>query len=130
MFCPQLSILEYRKRKSVGGEAGPLDSSPPPCQPPNLTSGGDSSGSTRESLMRQGTHSPSQSSPHGLTGGSGEDGDSSPDLPLSPICPIILPPSPINFDTRSTAEETKRGIDIVVCIVNQENCGIVHEGSL
>lgn len=109
--CPQLSILEYRKRKSVGGEAGPLDSSPP-CQPPNRTSGGDFSGNVHESVLRGGPHSPSQSSPPGLTGGSGEDGDSSPDLPLSPIVPIILPPSPINFDTRITAEETKRGIDI------------------
>ncbi|KAG0713654.1 hypothetical protein GWK47_015736 [Chionoecetes opilio] len=59
----KLSILEYRKRKSVGGEAGPLDSSPPPCPPSHRN----------EFSLRGGPHSPSSSSPPGLMGGSGED---------------------------------------------------------
>lgn len=126
----QLSILEYRKRKSVGsdcdtrGLSGPRDSSPPPslsltcftvlpapsadssvssCNAFTMMSSSTPSTSTQESSL-----SPTYfSSPSKLA--HTEDGESPPDLALSPIQPFLLPHLSVVFDSNSTKNEVKRG---------------------
>nr|XP_053631900.1 uncharacterized protein LOC128688220 isoform X2 [Cherax quadricarinatus] len=126
IFLQQLSILEYRKRKSVSSEnesrvllSGPSDSSPPPssllcstvlsascadtCVSSNLSSA--SNTSTPEPSL-----SPTYLSPPQKTDRS-EASESSPDLVLSPVRPLLLAPLSIILDGKSTKDEVKRDVE-------------------
>ncbi|XP_042225569.1 uncharacterized protein LOC121868730 isoform X3 [Homarus americanus] len=117
----KLSILEYRKRKSVSSEgdnrglSGPSDSSPPrslsltcstvlsaPCADSSFSSNPSCSSniSTREPSI-----SPTYFSPSKLA--QTEADESSPDLALSPIQPLMITPLSIVLDSKSTKDEVK-----------------------
>ncbi|XP_071539077.1 uncharacterized protein upSET isoform X2 [Panulirus ornatus] len=125
----KLSILEYRKRKSVGsdcdsrGLSGPTDSSPLPslsltCFTVLPTHSTDSSVSSFNAINMMSSSTPSTStqesslsptyfsSPSKLA--QTEDGESPPDLALSPIHPFLLPPLSVVFESKSTKDEVKR----------------------
>ncbi|XP_047495883.1 mediator of DNA damage checkpoint protein 1-like isoform X3 [Penaeus chinensis] len=121
----KLSILEYRKRKSVSSESetrganGPRDQSPPPLPPPPGASGAplaDTSGSCAPnpvtlpsaSTTQELLSSPSAASP--AKGSCASAGDSSPDLSLSPIRPLSLS-LPAVLDDKLTNDEGRREVE-------------------
>lgn len=121
----KLSILEYRKRKSVSSESetrganGPRDQSPPPLPPPPGASGAplaDTSGSCAPSPVTLPSASTTQellSSPSAASPAKGSCAsavDSSPDLSLSPIRPLSLS-LPAVLDDKLTKDEGKREVE-------------------
>ncbi|XP_063614193.1 titin-like isoform X3 [Penaeus indicus] len=121
----KLSILEYRKRKSVSSESetrganGPRDQSPPPLPPPPGASGAppaDMSGSCAPSPVTLPSASTTQellSSPSAASPAKGSCAsavDSSPDLSLSPIRPLSLS-LPAVLDDKPTNDEGRREVE-------------------
>ncbi|XP_045620704.2 uncharacterized protein upSET isoform X1 [Procambarus clarkii] len=120
----KLSILEYRKRKSVSSESdsrglsGPSDSSSPPpsslvcstalsapCTDSLVLSSNPSSASNTST--REPSLSPTYLSPLPKLGRS-EATESSPDIALSPVRPLLLTPLSVVLDGKSTKDEVKR----------------------